>query len=1185
MGSCSKKNKLFITIALVFIVTLISFLCLEKIDLKDSEDDFINNKPTVKISIEDQKKLKELININSLSSDFMENYYQDVSEMSQEDNENLLIVISSEGIKNDHGAEKVIEAPNNQYYLIYQNEEDKNDAYKKLQKDSNIVSVEENMMFTIEEVEDDTSTYNSWGVEKLGYDDASAKIDAIKSSEPDRIKDVVVAIIDTGLDEDLFNENYPDKLLYVHDILFPGQSRGDSYGHGTHIAGTIAESTPSNVKIMPVKANDRDNTPGTNDDSSFYQAELINAINYVTDGRKADAISFSIGGYTWSASASQSYYQAIQSAVDENIIFVASAGNANNELFHYPSSYDNVISVAAMDSRLGKAGFSNYGNELTFAAPGYKILSINGVKSGTSMATPHVTSAVALLKSFNRDLTLEQTISLLKKYAIDIGDNGFDEIYGHGVVNFEDAVFCSKDVTCDEYGVFIKDDISSLSTLKIEQAAVSFTPEYNYGNNTNIVNAEINFYYTKDDYYTRTLSQVIEDIKIIGYNPFEYTMQEVTIKYKNLETIINVDNRNLQSGWEYETLDDNTIKLNNILYATNSDADKYYAVTDIPQVIYIPSEIDGIAVSTLGEGVLADKAFRYKNNLKRIFISPGIKKIEKNAFSIGYDNYYEATRVKAHYELTPFEIVIPESVEIIDESAFKVETSSGTFVNNSKIVLNTYKNSAAHKYAINNGINYIYINDVKVELNNKEYLAFDKIDPEDLMITVNYLGTFSSISSQIINNYSKNYSSDGSTLESLSENINEFTIKYKNGNDSLRSGDTVFTIEFTTNAGQYISQDVEITVNKAIPEYIIPTGLEGKIGQKLSEISLPEGFKWQDETTVLNTLGEKSFIAIYEPEDKDNYEIVKDIEIKVLVNKAESNITYSSSGNVIKYDGQAHGITLNIESPNPTIVKYMDANGEYVLDEMPKYIEVGEYLIKFRIYIDELHTDVYGEETLKIVNSTIINNTSDYEIIYDNDEHTISIDVDVKNYDVKYSLDGKEYSLDKAPKFKAVGEHTVNYLITSKFYDDLVGSNKVRIYGIKSFDPSLVIRDNIILIRNDSFSTISNKIKTYAKSTQYIHYDKAGTIINNEALCTGDQINIKINNLKDFLYNISVLGDVNADGKVTSADYIKIRKHIMQTEIIKDNIYFYSADINNDGKISSADYVKIKKYIMNGENL
>lgn len=61
-----------------------------------------------------------------------------------------------------------------------------------------------------------------------------------------------------------------------------------------------------------------------------------------------------------------------------------------------------------------------------------------------------------------------------------------------------------------------------------------------------------------------------------------------------------------------------------------------------------------------------------------------------------------------------------------------------------------------------------------------------------------------------------------------------------------------------------------------------------------------------------------------------------------------------------------------------------------------------------------------------------------------------------------------------------------------------------------------------------------------------------------------------------------VRGDVNGDAKITSADYIKIRKHIMKTEVISNNVYFAAADANQDGKVTSADYVKIRKIIMGG---
>ena len=61
-----------------------------------------------------------------------------------------------------------------------------------------------------------------------------------------------------------------------------------------------------------------------------------------------------------------------------------------------------------------------------------------------------------------------------------------------------------------------------------------------------------------------------------------------------------------------------------------------------------------------------------------------------------------------------------------------------------------------------------------------------------------------------------------------------------------------------------------------------------------------------------------------------------------------------------------------------------------------------------------------------------------------------------------------------------------------------------------------------------------------------------------------------------------VRGDVNGDARITSADYIKIRKHIMKTEVISNNVYFSAADANQDGKVTSADYVKIRKIIMGG---
>ena len=107
----------------------------------------------------------------------------------------------------------------------------------------------------------------------------------------------------------------------------------------------------------------------------------------------------------------------------------------------------------------------------------------------------------------------------------------------------------------------------------------------------------------------------------------------------------------------------------------------------------------------------------------------------------------------------------------------------------------------------------------------------------------------------------------------------------------------------------------------------------------------------------------------------------------------------------------------------------------------------------------------------------------------------------------------------------------------------------------------------------------------FAKIYDFKHIDKNGNIINNSIIKTSDKFNININGEKDYIYSLSLLGDVNGDGKINSMDYVKIRKHIMQTENISDKVYYYAADVNSDNKISSADYVKIKKYIMNGGTL
>ena len=240
---------------------------------------------------------------------------------------------------------------------------------------------------------------------------------------------VVVAVLDSGVDythEDLASNMwvrpagmapYRDAELGIVDDLngFNAVDNAsdpmDENGHGTHCAGIIGAEGENNlgiagvnwkVQIMPLKFMNAGGFGTTKD--------AIEAINYVIERKKA-GVNVRIISASWgSTQRSRALEEVIRKAYENDILFVAAAGNAsvnNDRSPHYPSSYNvpNVISVAALDRHDALASFSNYGaKSVAIAAPGVDILSTwlgNAYeeKSGTSMATPVVAGVAALVLS------------------------------------------------------------------------------------------------------------------------------------------------------------------------------------------------------------------------------------------------------------------------------------------------------------------------------------------------------------------------------------------------------------------------------------------------------------------------------------------------------------------------------------------------------------------------------------------------------------------------------------------------------------------------------------------------------------------------------------------------------------------------------------------------------------------
>ncbi len=166
-----------------------------------------------------------------------------------------------------------------------------------------------------------------------------------------------------------------------------------------------------------------DNTPGTDDD--------------------ADVISMSLGGPD-----TQTLYNAIMFAYSYNVTLVAAAGNEGNSKPTCPACYDVVIAVGAIDQSYNIATWSNRNPDLV--SPGVNILSTwpknrYAYASGTSMACPHVSGIVAVIQSLRladgkQKLTPEQLNIILIETAIDLGENGYDEFYGYGLIDAYRAV-------------------------------------------------------------------------------------------------------------------------------------------------------------------------------------------------------------------------------------------------------------------------------------------------------------------------------------------------------------------------------------------------------------------------------------------------------------------------------------------------------------------------------------------------------------------------------------------------------------------------------------------------------------------------------------------------------------------------------------------------------------------------
>jgi major intracellular serine protease len=257
-------------------------------------------------------------------------------------------------------------------------------------------------------------------------------------------KGIKVAVLDTGCEV-----NHPElreRIVGGRNFTDDDRSNPDIFtdynGHGTHVAGTIAAQENGGGVIGVAPEADLLIVKVLNKRGSGQYEWIIKGILYAIE-QKADIISMSLGG----PADVPELHNAIKAAVKENILVVCAAGNegdgddSTNE-FAYPGCYNEVISVGAINLDRDSSDFTNSHNEIDLVAPGEGILStyLNGkyaTLSGTSMAAPHVSGALALIKDyanmhFERPLSEPELYAQLIRRTVPLGNS--PRLEGNGLV-------------------------------------------------------------------------------------------------------------------------------------------------------------------------------------------------------------------------------------------------------------------------------------------------------------------------------------------------------------------------------------------------------------------------------------------------------------------------------------------------------------------------------------------------------------------------------------------------------------------------------------------------------------------------------------------------------------------------------------------------------------------------------
>lgn len=472
-------------------------------------------------------------------------------------------------------------------FIQFDNEEDAEKAAAQYEKQG--LTVQNDNLYTVSA--SSSSTESDWAYK---YSEADTTLKYFKNTDNPQI---IVGIIDTGIYYG--HTKMKDRIIRTYKNFSTshiGDIETDEHGHGTNVAGVIAQSTPDNVKLSAFKVGDSQ--------GHLYSSSLICAYEYILAMKEnqPDILNMSYGGYEPESAVEKHLFQELK---DSGIALIAAAGNENVDTKDStPANNENVLAVSAYDENGNKCWFSNYGTTVDMAAPGenvktYKVANSDSYEyvNGTSFSSPFVAAAAAYVIMQDTSRTPDDIYEILKNSAIKRNKTSDRMWAGAGLLNFSNLIESDErksDVAFSiESGTYydtIKVELSSTDKLNTK---IVYTTDNTLPSSTNGTT------YRKAIEIDSQATIIAAAFPIVGSSMHsKYTMQ-------NYQIFRNADEN------DFEITDESVITAYNGKYAS----------------IKVPDTIKGITPVEIGVGCFMD------SGIVNIELPDTVKDIEYDAFN------------------------------------------------------------------------------------------------------------------------------------------------------------------------------------------------------------------------------------------------------------------------------------------------------------------------------------------------------------------------------------------------------------------------------------------------------------------------------------------------------------------------------------------------------------------------